>query len=72
MNLWNMRSVQPPKKPCTAPATIPIIVEKKVTMKAKKTDSLNPYIILAATSLVWSSVPKMWFLSGGAGAKSTS
>ena len=39
MNLWNMRSIQPPKKPWTAPAAMPTTVEKKVTIKAKNTDS---------------------------------
>ena len=68
INLWKIRSIQPPKKPWIAPAAIPIIEEISVTTIAKKTDNLKPYIILAKTSLEVSSVPSQCFWSGGDGA----
>ncbi len=42
MMRWKMRSTQPPKKPCIAPATMPITDERRVTISVNSIDSRKP------------------------------
>ena len=39
---WKVRSTQPPKKPCAAPATMPMIVAAMVTPNPNSTLSRKP------------------------------
>ena len=68
MNLWNVKSIIPPKYPWIAPAAIPMIELSEVKIRPNKIEILNPYIRRANTSLPWSSVPSQFTLSGGEGA----